>query len=344
MCDFAFNCCSRGEVDFFFGPYVSEGDCEERITHAAAVGNAVGISLPGVTSVSILLPNLAEGASLARWNAWVQTSSQVAQVIGLLLGGAVLAALAEGGSETEAVLQALQYDGVTFLLSAVALSFLRVPPRQDLGPRNSFAAEVREGWRYAQRDPVVRSLLILTALNNLALMGPAMVGPTLLIRQDLGLTVGHLAWFEGAMAAGMLLGAVLLARTALSRRPDRMLLVGLVLDGLTYLPFLWLPSYPLLVAAILIHGVFIPWIVVGRTSLLQGWVPAAARGRVFALVGLTVSGMSALSAALSGWLAEAVGARGLFGLAGVLGALTGLAGLWWTAPALARASVSEPRT
>ena len=73
-------------------------------------------------------------------------------------------------------------------------------------------------------------------------------------------------------------------------------------------------------------------------------VPAAARGRVFALVGLTVSGMSALSAALSGWLAEAVGARGLFGLAGVLGALTGLAGLWWTAPALARASVSEPRT
>jgi MFS family permease len=291
-----------------------------------------------------LLPDLAEGASLARWNALVQTSVQVAQVLGLLLGGVVLSALASGGgSETRAVLLALQYHGATFLVSAAALAFVAVPPRPPLRSRPPFLEDVRAGLRYARRDRVVGSLLLLTALNNLALMGPAMVGPTLLLQKDLGLGVGHLAWFEAAMAGGMLVGALGIAKGARGMRADRLLLVGMVLDGLTYLPFLWLPSYPWLVAAIFLHGVFIPWIVVGRTSLLQAHAPPEARGRTFALVGLTVSGMSALSAALSGWMAAAVGARGLFGLAGALGALSGVAGILAAGPALAAAAVRTPR-
>ena len=68
---------------------------------------------------------------------------------------------------------------------------------------------------------------------------------------------------------------------------------------------------------------------VARTSLLHRLVPAEHRGQVFALVGVTVAGMTALSAAASGWIASLAGARALFLGAGVLGAACGLLGFVW---------------
>ena len=65
---------------------------------------------------------------------------------------------------------------------------------------------------------------------------------------------------------------------------------------------------------------------VARTTLLHGHVPAERRGQVFALVGVTVAGMTALSALVSGAVAAAYGARALFLGAGVFGALCGLFG------------------
>jgi DHA3 family macrolide efflux protein-like MFS transporter len=191
----------------------------------------------------------------------------------------------------------------------------------------SLAADAWAGLAEARRDPLLRGLLVLTALDNLALMGPAIVGATLFVKDDLGLGAGHLTWFEGAMAAGFLLGALAIARFATRVRNGPMVLWGMVLDGLTYVPFFWTRSYPLALALVFVHGAFIPWIVVGRTSLLQGHVPEERRGRVFALVHLTVAGMTALSALGAGWIAGAVGARGLFLVAGVFGAACGLVGL-----------------
>jgi MFS family permease len=300
------------------------------------------LSTPFLPARDALLPDLAAGRPLARWNAAIQTSWQLAQILGLLLGGLLLAgAAASAQDEVRGVLRILQYDGLTFVVSALALAWIVVPARPaGHAARASVGADVLEGARYALGDPVVRALLLLTALDNLALMGPAMVGPTLLLQQDLGLSASHLAFFEGGMAAGMLLGALFIARAAPRLSPGRLVLWGMLLDGLTYLPFLWIPDYPWMLAAITVHGLFIPFIVVGRTSLLQAWVPASQRGRVFAFVGLTVSGMTALSAGLSGLLAAWTGARGLFGIAGGFGALCGLVGLLLLRGRFAAASAS----
>ncbi len=60
VCNFGFDCCSRGEIDFFWGPYVTEDDCEARLINSAQVGSGVGITLPGMANVGLLLPNLGE--------------------------------------------------------------------------------------------------------------------------------------------------------------------------------------------------------------------------------------------------------------------------------------------
>ena len=282
-------------------------------------------STPFLPARDALLPTLIGARSLPRWNAVMQTSGQLAMIVGLVLGGILLGASDGTEDETERVLWILRLDGLTFLVSAAALLFMVLPARPPERPVHPpFFAEVRAGLRFALRDPLVGGLLVLTALNNLAIMGPAIVGAALLIQRDFGLGPAHYAWFEGAMALGMVAGSLLLAGPGRAWRMRSVLLWGLVLDGLTYLPFLWLPDYSLSLVAIALHGLFIPMIVVGRTSLVQRHVPADRHGKVFALVNITVVGMTAISAALSGVIAEATSPRILFGLAGVFGALSGV--------------------
>jgi predicted MFS family arabinose efflux permease len=115
-----------------------------------------------------------------------------------------------------------------------------------------------------------------------------------------------------------------------------MILWGMALDGLTYIPFYWVRSYSLALVLIFVHGLFIPWIVVGRTTLIQQRVPEERRGQVFSLVNLTVQGMTALSALVAGAIAQATSAPTLFLLAGVFGGLCGVVG-WLASPTLRRA-------
>ena len=298
------------------------------------------LSTPFAPARDALLPELVEPAALPRWNAWVQSSGQAAQITGLLLGALLLGAPADRDAERQRVWFVLGWDGISFALSGLALALLVVPTAvRSLRPAMGFWHTAREGWKAAAGDARVRGLLVLTALDNLAIMGPAVVGAALLVQRVFGGGPGHLALFEGAMAAGMLVASLALAVRGGRIPLGRLLLGGMVLDGLTYLPFLWLEDFGWAVTAIALHGVCIPAIVVARTSLLHRIVPPGRRGQVFALVGTTVAGMTALSAVLSGWIAGAFGTRALFLVAGAFGASCGVAGFAWMGRRLADANL-----
>jgi DHA3 family macrolide efflux protein-like MFS transporter len=286
-------------------------------------------STPFLPARDALLPALIGGRSLSRWNAVMQTSGQLAMVVGLCLGGLLMAGADPSADELRRVEQVLQLDGATFLVSALLLLAMRVPgSERPAAPRRHLLRDAGDGLVYAARDPVVGGLLLLTALNNLAIMGPAIVGAALLVQDVFALGPAHYAWFEGCMGAGMVAGSAVIAIRGRRWRMGTVVLWGMVLDGLTYLPFVWIADYRLALAAIVLHGVFIPFIVVGRTSLIQQHVPRERLGKVFALVNITVIGMTAISAALSGWIAQACGPQVLFGLAGGFGALSGVVGLF----------------
>lgn len=299
-----------------------------------ALGFLVGaLSTPFAPARDALVPDLAPPAALARWNAAMQSSAQVAQVLGLVLGAWVLAAGPTAGEasvhEQARVLALLAWDGASFVLSALLLLGLRLPPGAR-GPRvaTGFVRTLREGLAWARGDGVVRGLLLLTAIDNLAIMGPALVGATLLVQQTFGLPASALATFEAAMAGGMLLGALLLSALGPRLRLAPLLLVGMALDGLTYLPFAWIEDFHVGLVAIACHGLCIPAIVVARTSLLHLHVPPQRRGQAFGLVSMTVAGMTALSALACGWVAHVASPRALFLLAGLLGTACGVVGAW----------------
>ena len=82
-------------------------------------------STPFLPARDALLPRLAEGRPLLRFNAAFQTSGQLAQLLGLWLGGALLGT---DPRDTSRLVTVLALDGATFLVSAVTLSALRMPP------------------------------------------------------------------------------------------------------------------------------------------------------------------------------------------------------------------------
>jgi hypothetical protein len=147
-------------------------------------------------------------------------------------------------------------------------------------------------------------LLLLTALNNLFIMGPAIIGMPIFVREVLQLGFSAFAIIEAFMAGGMLLGSFLVWRFGARLNPGLILFIGMILDGFTYSLLYLATTYSQVQLLLLLHGIGIPMITIARTTLIQKVVPDQIRGRIFSMVHLSVIGLTALSAALVGPLAE----------------------------------------
>ena len=126
----------------------------------------------------------------------------------------------------------------------------------------------------------------------------------------------------------MIAGTLLLGVWQRHLNGGRILLVGMVLDGLTFVPLFWVRSAWLAGLVIFVHSVAIPMLVVTRPSLVQQIVPSNLQGRVFSIIGVTVVGLTALSSGLTGLVAELVDMPTIFAFIGVGAALCGAIG--WT--------------
>ena len=295
-----------------------------------------------------LLPLLAEGRSLTRVNAWFQMSAQMAMIVGslgvaLLLGineASTKAALARGdiGPEITRIVNLYWVDGATFVVSFGLLLGIAAG-RGGPGVRRKMGTwhDVREALGYARRSGLLRGLLFITAVDNFFIMGPAIIGSNLLIFKTYGLGARQVAIFHAVLGAGWLLGSVIVARWGRRWPKGRLILIGMVMDGVTFIPFFWIRSFPLLLCAHAFHGIWIPLIQISRTTLIHEKVPHAMHGRVFSLINLTFVGCTSLSLLATGLLgnaflvSESLGASWgpplIYLIAGVGGGLCGLIGI-----------------
>jgi len=267
-----------------------------------------------------LIPELAPGRNLLQVNAVQQSAWPFS-----LLVGALVAALTIG---RPTLLFGL--DAASFLVSLICI--VRIVHRWGPAPsaemaRAPFWHDLKSGLRLAGADKRISVLLILTAVDNLFIMGPALVGLTIFVKQHLGLPATYYARMESAYGFGMILSMLLIHKFADRLPKGKLLLAGIFLDGLTYIPMYWSHTFWSTYAIIFIHSWAIPMIVVGRASLIQSMVPEGMRGRVFSLSNITVVGMTALSNALTGWLAGLMPIHVLFSWIGVGGALCGVLGM-----------------
>ncbi len=276
-----------------------------------------------------LLPDLAGGANLLRVNSFFQTSTQLAVILGAGLVGILLApAVAGQAVGADGIAWLLVGDAASFLFSFGCLLLIRVPKRDVVATgRASQWSELRESLSSAAKDGRLRGLLFLTAVDNFFIMGPAIVGGMFLIKGYLGLETWAFGVFEAALAGGWFVGTLVLSRIGGRFKTGHLVIGGMILDGLTYVPFLWLTTFEAFLVAVFVHGLTIPLITVGRTTLIQKHYPRERLGRIFALVAITVQGFTALSAFATGLALQYIGPRELFFWGGALGAACGVIGL-----------------
>ncbi len=269
-----------------------------------------------------LLPSLVPTTQLRRANSLIQTSWQLALLFGPALGAWLIRLVG--------VIHLFTVDAVSYLASFLFMWRMRhreVHPEKRPDMRDTLRSTLRsalEGLRLMHKDRRLRVLLLITAADNLFIMGPATVGIPIFIRDELGGGAQQYALIMTAFALGMLIGTFLLNTFARKLRNSRLLAWGIVLDGLTFLPMLWTHRLPMMYAVILVHSLVIPWITIPRPTLVHLIVEPKYHGRVFALINLCVTGLTALSLGLTGLLADWIGMPRIYAGIAIAAALCGI--------------------
>jgi MFS family permease len=174
----------------------------------ALVAVAGALRGPGDAAKQAMTPTLAATAAvpMERVTGLGSTVERTASMLGAVVGGGLVAAVGPAN--------ALVVDAASFGLSAVLLAWA-VPRRtapvaaedDDAAP---YVEQLREGWRFLRRDPVLVGITVMVSLTNLIdLAWSAVLVPVWAVEGGGGAAaVGALfATFGGASAVGSLLAA-----------------------------------------------------------------------------------------------------------------------------------------
>jgi len=287
-----------------------------------------------------LIPRLARPGELLSANSLVQSAWQFSLLIGPFLAALVLPFVP--------TVQLFLLVALAFGVSLAVLLPLRTPPADHgaaAGLRDAdqwadgsaaqaaaarpaaFGTAFADGLRYLWGQPQVFWVWVLTVANNFFLMGPVIVGMPFYVKMHLGGSASAFAVVEGTYAGGMIVATWAIARFGGRWDPLRMLYGGLIYDGLTYLPLLWVTTVEGTVLTVLIHSLGIPTITISRITALHRIVPHRMQGRVFSYFHLAVAGMTALSIGVTGMVLTWLPAPWLFCWIGLLAAGCGVVGL-----------------
>jgi MFS family permease len=245
-----------------------------------------------------LLPQTVPAAMLQRANALRHLESNTMRVAGPLLAGVIVATAGAGW--------AIAADAASFLIAAVILTGIRVPPVAARAVHGaSFRRELGDGWREVRSHGWLLAMMADTVFWMLMVWGPyAVLGP-LVAKQHLG---GAGAW--ALISAGYGLGTVGGGLLGLRLHPRRPLLVAIVINA-AFAPLLALLA--LTAPALVIAAASVPagaatslYLVLWDTTL-QEHVPAASLARVASFERMSVYAPTPIGMALAGPIAAAIG-------------------------------------
>lgn len=272
-----------------------------------------------------IIPQLVEKDRLFQANSLMQSTWQLALFAGPALAGIVLAIIGP--------VHLFSFDAATFFISFLFIYSLPASRKRNKGPRREIMEgvalsykNVKEGLRYIVKNQTILILLFFTAIDNLFIMGPAIVGLPIFVKEILNAPASVYALAQTAMAGGMLVGTLMLNAAAGKFKHSRILILGIILDGLTYFPMYWVQSDVALWAVLFIHGLVIPMIIIPRPTIIHLIAPKEFHGRIFAMVGVSVTGLTAISVALTGIIAEFVSIKLIFAWIAIFASITGALG------------------
>jgi MFS family permease len=243
-----------------------------------------------------LVPLTVSPARLQQANALRGMTRNLLFVLGPALGGAIVVASDPG--------TALLIDACTFVLAAVLLARIVLPPRAAAVSRSRFFHELREGWReFVSRSWLWVSVLLF-GVGNVFFMFWLVLGPAE-AKERLG---GAGAWATILAANG--LGAAVGGIVAYRYRPQRPMVACVAWPTLYVLQLVALaagaPTW-LIAGASFVAGLAIAVHLTLWYTILQTEIPERAQSRVSSYDALGSFVLTPLGTAVAGPLAAALG-------------------------------------
>ena len=261
----------------------------------------MAFSLPALQSMP---PRLVAERHLARTNALVSLTDEMAIVLGPAAGGIAIAAFGFRG--------AFVFDALTYAVGLVILPLVRVRPAAGVAADEP-PVRIRDalaGWKLIARSRLLRRTVACTFAVHL-LYGMALLCEPLYVRDTLGRSEAVFAALQTAFGLCLVGGGLLAARLGDRLASFNWVVLGVGTSGLTAVIYLGTPLVVVAFAGVAAWGVATAVISGPSRTLLQRGSPERAHGRV-----LSADMVAASSAELAG--------------VGLAGALVSLLGVPWS--------------
>jgi len=246
-----------------------------------------------------LMPTLVRPEQLPSANAFLQSSTVMAQMVGPAPAGLLV--------KSWGVASALFFDALSFLGVIAALVGIPEPPRASAAAgapaRPSMLHSIGEGLRAVRRDPPLMSLMTIFAAINFCVSGPIGVGLAVLAKLRFGSAAAFgtlLSCFYGGTLAGVLLGGLV-------KRPRRRGLQFIVMSGLAGLELIGIglvPKFAVIATLLAVMGLGVGFVNVQFAAWMQLRVERALLGRVMSVMMFSAVGLIPFSYAAAGALAQ----------------------------------------
>jgi MFS family permease len=278
------------------------------LTFTFILGAGSAFSVPAYEA---LVPDLIARPQLRSASALSSISVNLARAVGPAIAGLVIAQAGVGA--------VFALTTATSLLYGLVVALWR-PPAGTLAPPEfpeQFVAALRAGGRYVRYDPVVRRILLRSAL----FLVPATVLWALLplvATERLGLGAGGYGLLLGAMGTGAIAGALILPRIRAILSDNAMLVAASVVYAAALVALVLVPNATVLVVVLLPAGM--AWLAVlsSMNAALQLFLPAWVRARGLSVFQMVLFGSQAGGALLWGLIAGPAGLVPTFLLAAAL--------------------------
>ena len=265
-----------------------------------------------------IIPDIVGSDLLMAANSLDSASEAIAELVGLALGGAIVATLGYAA--------AFSIDAATFAFSAACIALIRLRREPAITQRDgrTVFSEAADGLRYIWHSDVLRELSAVYVFA--AVFGAASIAicyALALVRYKAGAT--GVAMLDVAVTLGILLGSLLVGRTGVGRA-GRKFLVGIAAFGVAFMLISLANSIWVAMVLLLIGGIANMWFFIPATTLFQTRSEDALRGRVMAAsttinrvaMALGIVGAGALAQEMPiAWLTAGVGLAAL--LVGAIG-------------------------
>jgi MFS family permease len=275
-----------------------------------------------------LQPELVPAAERPQAIALGSVNQNLARAVGPAIGGALVAATQPS--------VAFFANAATFLIVIVAIARWREGRARVIAatPPEHLGSAMRASGRYVANSPVLRAVLLRAGAFIFFASGLFALLPAV-AHGELGLSSGGYGLLLGAVGAGAVGGAVLLARLRGKLSPDQILALGSLLVAGPTLVLAQVHVAGIAAAALVVAGV--GWILALATlnsayqSMLPDWIKA--RGVAFYLI--VFQGGMAIGSAVLGILAGPLGVSTVLTVAAVATAASPLLATRWAIPRIA---------